>query len=236
MSFFHRKQNEFGESPNSLQTLSKLKKNMRAKTFLPFLWTGCTHIFREENLCTHIFLSLERVWRFSKSGAHANKGKNVKIDIKQTFPCELQTLSKLICSVFVIFFLWERKEWAWIFSKLFRNSLELGTSTHKKSYVFLWSEVETFKVLLRVWSEFGDSPNSLQTQMFSVCSCYFFFAHFSGGKGVSFKHQHTHKKKKHVFHVAQNISIFILFCGRKVKFSKFGCELRVWIQVHSKIT
>ena len=61
-----RQQNEFGESPNSLQTLSKLKK-MRAHFFSRKLCVQPVHK-KGKKVCARIFFfefgeSLERVWR-----------------------------------------------------------------------------------------------------------------------------------------------------------------------------
>ena len=65
MFFFGKKKgtNEFGESPNSLQT----QKNMRFTTFFTVLfeWLNA-YVFQKKSCETHIFSSLERVWRFSK--------------------------------------------------------------------------------------------------------------------------------------------------------------------------
>ena len=108
MSFFQNKnkkgKNDFGESPKSFQT----QKNMRAQLFL----SGCTHIFLKK-LCAHIFLSLERVRRFSKLifSSFLQKTLFLKNDIQQRFLCELgvsleilQTRSKLICFHFSVLF------------------------------------------------------------------------------------------------------------------------------------
>ena len=106
--FFLRGKNEFGESPNSLQTLSKLKKICVHNFFL----TGCTHIFLKK-LCAHIFLSLERVRRFSKLifSSFLQKTLFLKNDIQQRFLCELgvsleilQTHSKLAPNSYVFIF------------------------------------------------------------------------------------------------------------------------------------
>ena len=61
-----RKQNEFGKSPKSLQTLSKLKKEYECTNFFCLFYGLAARICFLKKICTHIFLSLERVWRFSK--------------------------------------------------------------------------------------------------------------------------------------------------------------------------
>ena len=57
-------------SLENLQTLSKLKKNMRSQLFFEFFWVVERILFSKKKLWTHIFFefgeSLERVWRFSK--------------------------------------------------------------------------------------------------------------------------------------------------------------------------
>ena len=175
-------------SPNSqkicVQTLFCLFYGLAARIF--FLKKNCARIFLEFGE------SLERVWRFSKLilslffwRQNRIKEKAWKLTSSKHFPVS----SKLFPNSYVQYFFFLEKERSEL--EYSPNSFETHLSLehqHTKNIVcFLWSEVETFKVLLRVWS-------SLQTQMFSVCSCYFFFAHFSGGKGVSFKHQHTQKK------------------------------------------
>ena len=103
-------------SLENLQTLSKLKKRFACTTFLQKKY-ACSHSKKE--LCTHIFLSLERVWRFSKLifPFFKNIPKISENYIKQRFLCEfgvnfLQTRSKLICFHFSVFsillFFWKR--------------------------------------------------------------------------------------------------------------------------------
>jgi len=103
-------------SLENLQTLSKLKKRFACTTFLQRKY-ACSHSKKE--LCTHIFLSLERVWRFSKLifPFFKNIPKIFENYIKQRFLCEfgvsfLQTRSKLICFHFSVFsiklFFWKR--------------------------------------------------------------------------------------------------------------------------------
>ena len=96
-------------SLENLQTLSKLSPNSKKICVHNFFLCGCTHIFFEKKLCTHIFLSLERVWRFSKL----------------------------------------------IFSFFFK----------KKNMLFwkMMSDKDFFVSLERVWSEFGESLENLQT-------------------------------------------------------------------------
>ena len=217
-------------SLENLQTLSKLKKI-------------CVHNFssrkicvqpvhkKGKKVCARIFLfefgeSLERVWRFSKSGAHANKGKNVKIDIKQTFPCELQTLSKLIlCSVFVIFFFEKERSELEYSPNSFETHLSLEHQHTKNRMFFVvrsWNFQSFAASLEWVWRFSKLTPNSNVFGLFLL----FFFAHFSGGKGVSFKHQtHTHTKKKTCFPRCPK-HIYILLWSK-------GEIFKVWLRVKS---
>ena len=114
-------------SLENLQTHSKLKK-YAFTTFFDFFGV-IERIFFLKKKGTHIFWSLERVWRFSKLMFFSFFSPNktlvfLKNDIKQRFLCEfgvsseiLQTLSKLtpnscvsIFSVFFYFTLYSGKE------------------------------------------------------------------------------------------------------------------------------
>ena len=131
-------------SLENLQTLSKLKKNMRAQLFLAFFGPAARICFLKK-ICTHIFLSLERVWRFSKLilfSFFCNK-ENPKIidrvwreygESPNSLQSPLQTRSKLICFQKFIF----------IFS-----------------FCVFWGGEKG--------SELGDSPNSLQTGSKPIC-------------------------------------------------------------------
>ena len=196
--FFRKKEgkNEFGESPNSLQT----QKNMRAQLFFEWL-----HVFLKNKLCTHIFLSLERSRRFSKlmfsffwkTTFFFEKWHQAKISLWTWSDLQtLQTRSKLICFhffcfiFFLFYFFFEKEEW--------------------------------------VWSEFGDSPNSLQTHVFSFL-CYLLF--WTRGMSLEwvwrFSKLTPNSVQTHMF-------MFFLFCLFLEKRNEFGVSLEIF-QTFSKL-
>ena len=156
MTFFKKKEekHKFGESPNSLQT----QKKYVCTTFFEWL-----HAFVLKNkLCAHIFLSLERVRRFSKLivSSFLKKSFSFLNDIKQRFLCELgvsleKTHSKpshMFSFFCYLLFLDKRNE--------FGVSLEILQTDSKfgpNSYVFIFSVYFFFGKREWVWSEFGDS-------------------------------------------------------------------------------
>ena len=152
-------------SLENLQTLSKLKRNMRAQLF----FKQNMHAATQKKLCTHICF-----WVWKDFGDSPNSffifcffWKN---DIKQRFLCEfgvsleiLQTLSKLSPNSYVffviLFFLWKigmSLERVWRFSKLTPNSPQ----TRSKLKGFHFSILPFF---LEKRNEFGASLESLQT-------------------------------------------------------------------------
>ena len=117
------------------------------------------------------------------------------------------------------FFLWERKEWAWIFSKLFRNSLELGTSTHKKSYVFCGQKLK----LSKFCCEFGVLQTHSKLKCFGFVLAIFSLLIFLVGKEwVS--NINTHKKKTCFPRCPKHIYILLWSKGEIFK---------VWLRVKS---
>ena len=213
---------EFGYSPNSLQTRSKLI---------------CFHFFRF--FCFTFFwkrgMSLEWVWRFSKLSPNSY----VFIFLLFTFfgqeewvwsefgdsPNWLQIRSKFICvHVFSILLFFWKEEWVWSEFGDYPNSLQTHSKLDPNSNDFMFycvfpllffhfclEKTNDFGVSLEilqtlsklapnsyvfrffcffcsflfiifftflgkgewVWSEFGDSPNSPQTQMISIFCCVF---------------------------------------------------------------
>ena len=218
-------------SLENLQTLSKLKKICVQKLFCLFYGLAA-RIFFVKKTCARIFF-----WVWREFGDSPNpvlmliKEKTWKLTSSKHFPVS----SKLFPNSYVqylLFFFFEKERSELEYSP---NSFETHLSLehqHTKNRMFFCGQKLK---LSKFCCEFGVSLEILQTH--SKLKCFrFVLAIFSlliflvGKEWVS----NINTQKKNVFHVAQNISIF--FCGRKVKFSKFGCELRVWIQVHSKIT
>ena len=210
-------------SPNSLQT----QKNMRAKTFLPFDGLAA-RIFFLKKTCARIFF-----WVWREFGDSPNpvlmliKEKTWKLTSSKHFPVS----SKLFPNSYVqyLFFFFEKERSELEYSP---NSFETHLSLehqHTKNRMFFVVRSWNFQSFAASLECSKLTPNSNVFGLFLL----FFLCSFFWWERSEFQTS-THTKRKHVFHVAQNISIF--FCGRKVKFSKFGCELRVWIQVHSKIT
>ena len=150
--------NEFGESPNSLQT----QKEYAFTTFFWVFLSGWTHIFFKKKVVNAYFFWVWREFGESLEVLQTHLfflffQKKLKNDIKQRFLCEfgvsleiLQTLSKLTpnslqthmvpcCSLFffLVYYFFGKEEW--------------------------------------VWSEFGDFPNSLQTRSKLICFHFFRF-------------------------------------------------------------
>ena len=224
---------EFGESPNSQRNLclmsffkkkyffskkkgkkwvwrfSKLKKKICVHNFFLCLLSGCTHIFCEKESCARIFFwvwtefaeSLEvlQTHFFSSSlSKKIAKWHQAKISLWTWSDLQtlLQTRSKLICFSLFLF------------------------------YFFLVYFCFFLKKEEWVWSEFGDSPNSLQTHMFS-CFCYLLF--FGQEEWVwRFSQTDSQIRSKLIsFHVFS-----ILFFGEKR--NEFGVSLEI-LQTLSKL-
>ena len=142
--FFQKRwKNEFGESPNSLQT----QKNMRPQFFSKQI---CVQPLKKK-LCTHIFLSLERFWRFSKL-------------IFPFFVFVLEkwhqaNISSYVFSVFRYFIvsLEKRNEFG-VSLEILQTLPKLAPSSYFLYISSFFGGKEEW-----VWSEFGDFPNSLQT-------------------------------------------------------------------------
>ena len=204
-----------------ISKLSPNSKKYACKNFFAF-FTDWLHAYSSWRKLVHaFFLSLERVWRFSKSGAHANKGKNVKIDIKQTFLCELQTLSKLICSVFVFFFDKERSELEYS-----PNSFETHLSLehqHTKNRMFFvvrsWNFQSFAASLEWVWRFSKLTPNSNVFGLFLL----FFLWSFFWWERSEFQTS-THKKRTCFPRCPKHIYILLWSKGEIFK---------VWLRVKS---
>ena len=196
------------------------------------------------------FVNLEWVWRFSKLAPNSYvfiflfylflfyfcflKKRNefgVSLEI-------LQTRSKLICfHFFVIYSFWTRGmslEWVWRFSKLTPNSVQ----THMFSCFFYFT---FFGKEEWVCSEFGDSPNSLQTRSKPKWFPSLFFS-FLFGKNKRFWSElggspnslQTHPK------LAPNSYVFRFFCFFVLFYLFYFFGKRVmnleWIWGFSKLT
>ena len=147
---------EFGDSPNSLQTHSKLAPNSYAFIFSVLFSILLLCFWKEEWVWTkfapnsYVFMffyffwkrwmSLEWGWRFSKLAPNS------------------QTRSKLK-GVFATSFVWGKRgmslEWVWRFSKLSPNSLQTQMISFVQCVFPLLFSSFLFGKDERLWSEFG---------------------------------------------------------------------------------
>ena len=253
---FWRKKMGKKMSLENLQTLSKLKKNMRSQLFFEFFWVVERIFFSKKKLWTHIFFW---VWRefgesleilqthffllFFKKNWKMTSSKDFFVSLEWVWrfsklsPNSLQTRSKLICFHFfrcffssLLFFLEKRNE--------FGVSLEILQTLSKlapNSYVFIF--LVFFFCFTFFWKRGMNlkiSPNSLQTHMFSFFLYYFFYFYFFFLKkrnefGVSLEILQT-LSKLISFHFFE----FTFFGQEEWVWSEFG-DSPNWLQIRSKL-
>ena len=178
-------------SLENLQTLSKLSPNSKKYACTIFCSNKICVQPLKKKLWTHIFWSLERVWRFSKlifflflkKTLFFEKWHQAKISlwVWSEFgysPSSLQTHMFSFFSFFLFF--WKRGmslEWVWRFFKLSPNSLQAHMFF---LFHLLWGEERNeFGVRLEIFQTFSKlTSNSLQTQMISFFRVFFLYGFF----------------------------------------------------------
>ena len=231
-----KKKNGKKMSLENLQTLSKLKKNMRSQLFFEFFWVVERILFSKKKLWTHIFFW---VWReFGESMVSfkkniffwkmtSSKDFFVSLEILQTLskltPNSLQTHMFPFFSFFFYFTIFLEK------GNEFGVSLEILQTLSKlapNSYVFIFF---VFSVLLFfekeewVWRFSKLSPNS-----YVFIFCYLLFLYKRNEFGVSLEILQTDSK----FGPNSYVFMFFLFY---FFFLKRGMSLE-WVWRLSKLS
>ena len=172
-------------SLENLQTLSKLKKKLRAQLFCKENMRAAT----QKKSCARIFF-----WVWREFGDSPNSfflffkifRKFLKITSNKDFFVSLEwVFSKLdpnsyvfIFLFFLLNFFFGKEEWIWSEFGDSPNSLQTRSKLKWFHFGLMFFPLLSFSFLFgkdeRLWSEFGDSPNSLQTHSKLAPNSYVF--------------------------------------------------------------